>query len=269
MAALARELVTIDDGDITYLRAGSGPPLVLLHGIGGNAWQFRHQIDGLFDAFDLIAWDAPGYGGSSDPGDGWLMPDYAGRLAAILDALGIERPHLLGQSWGGMLAQVFAGRYPERVRSLVLSDTGTGGRSQPEEERLASLNARLRAVETMTPREMAVARAPAVLGPNPTPSVRDEAIAMMAEIRPTGYRQAAVAIAELDTRAILPSIDVPTLVIAGQHDAIVPPATAEYLRDHIPGARLVVLPGAGHLSGQERPAEYNAALREFLVMSDE
>jgi pimeloyl-ACP methyl ester carboxylesterase len=116
---------------------------------------------------------------------------------------------------------------------------------------------------------MAVARAPAVLGPNPTPSVRDEAIAMMAEIRPTGYRQAAVAIAELDTRAILPSIDVPTLVIAGQHDAIVPPATAEYLRDHIPGARLVVIPGAGHLSGQERPAEYNAALREFLVMRDE
>lgn len=259
-----RETVNVNATGISYLRAGDGPPLVMLHGIGGNATQFQRQIDGLSDAWTVIAWDAPGYGGSGDPGDGWLMADYATALAGLLDALGLDRVNLLGQSWGGVLAQTFVGRYPERVRALVLSDTSMGGRSQPEAERLASLNARLAALETMTPAEMAVARTPAVLGPDPTADASREAGAMMAQIRPDGYRRAAIALAEADTRAILPDIRVPTLILAGQHDRIVPPATAAALQAAIPGATSITIPDTGHLSGQEDPVAYNAALRAFL-----
>ena len=111
-----RETVSIAGIDISYLRAGDGPPVVLLHGIGGNATQFRHQIDALADNWTLVAWDAPGYGGSADPGDGWQMTDYAAALAGLLDALGLTQVNLLGQSWGGVLAQIFIGQYPERVR---------------------------------------------------------------------------------------------------------------------------------------------------------
>lgn len=259
-----RETVSVNGIDISYLRAGDGPPLIMLHGIGGNAIQFQHQLDGLASAWTVIAWDAPGYGGSGDPGDGWLMADYAVALAGLLDALGLDRVRLLGQSWGGVLAQTFVGRYPERVRALVLSDTSMGGRSQSEDERLASLNARLAALDSMTPAEMAAARTPAVLGPNPSAQASHEAEAMMARIRPAGYRRAAIALAEADTRSVLADIRVPTLILAGQYDRIVPPSTAAALQAAVPGAQLITIQNTGHLSGQEDPAAYNAALRTFL-----
>jgi pimeloyl-ACP methyl ester carboxylesterase len=259
-----RETVSVGEIEIGYLRAGDGPPLVMLHGIGGNATQFRHQMDALADSRTVIAWDAPGYGASGDPGDEWLMADYAAALAGFLDGLGLDQVTLLGQSWGGVLAQTFIGHYPERVTALILSDTSMGGRSQPESERLASLNARLAALESMSPAELAAARAPAIVGPNPSADILAEAETMMAQIRPTGYRRAAIALAEADTRPVHATINVPTLVITGEHDRIVPPPTGAALQAAIPGAQLVTIAGVGHLSGQEDPASYNAALRAFL-----
>jgi pimeloyl-ACP methyl ester carboxylesterase len=259
-----RETVTVNGIEISYLRSGEGPPLVMLHGIGGNATQFQHQFDDLASDWTLIAWDAPGYGGSDDPGDDWLMAGYAAALAGLLDELGLDRVTLLGQSWGGVLAQTFVGRSPERVQALILSDTSMGGRSQPDEQRLASLNARLAALETMTPAELAAARAPAIVGPNPSAEVLREAEAMMAQIRPNGYCRAAIALAEADTRSIHAGINIPTLILAGEHDGIVPPDTAAELQAAIPAAKLVTIPGVGHLSGQEDPASYNTALRTFL-----
>src|SRR5688500_11903141 len=99
-----RHTVTANDITIAYARSGSGEPLVMLHGIGGNARQFRHQLEGLSDSFDIVAWDAPGYGGSDDPPREWTMGDWTEALAAFLAALGIEPAHILGQSWGGVLA---------------------------------------------------------------------------------------------------------------------------------------------------------------------
>lgn len=264
-----RETINVNGIDISYLRAGDGPPLIMLHGIGGNATQFQHQLAGLSDAWTVFSWDTPGYGGSGDPGDGWLMPDYADVLAGWLDSLGVEHVSLLGQSWGGVLAQIFVGRYPERVRALVLSDTSMGGRSQPDAARLASLNARLSALETMTPAQMATARTPAVLGPNPTVAQFREAETMMAQIRPSGYRQAAIALAEADARVAHASIAVPTLIMAGEHDQIIPPSTPAALQSAIAGAQLVTIPRVGHLSGQEDPETYNAALRSFLADVDD
>ena len=259
---VATEQATVRGLTIAYDRAGSGPALVLLHGIGATAW--RHQFDAFANDYTVIAWYAPGYGRSSDPGDDWVMADYADVLASLCDALGIERTHVLGQSWGGMLAQVFYARHPERVRSLVLSATSLGGRAQPEEERLARLNVRLRELETMTPREMARARWPAVLSPDPAPAVRDEVIEMLAQIRPVGYRRAAIVASELDTRAILPTIAVPSLVIAGEHDAVIPPVVRTRLIAEIPDAQSVTIPDAGHFAFIEQPARYNAAVQAFL-----
>jgi pimeloyl-ACP methyl ester carboxylesterase len=259
-----RETVSVGEIEIGFLRTGDGPPLVMLHGIGGNATQFRHQMDALAESRTVIAWDAPGYGASSDPGDDWLMADYAATLAGFLNALGLEQVALLGQSWGGVLAQMFIGSNPERVTALILSDTSMGGRSQPDAERLTSLNARLAALESMSPAEMAAARAPAIVGPNPSADVLAEAEAMMAQIRPTGYRRAAIALAEADTRPVHSTISVPTLIITGEHDGIVPPGTGAALQAAIRGAQLVTIAGVGHLSGQEDPATYNAELREFL-----
>lgn len=262
-----RQTVQVNGRTISYLRAGdpAQPTLLLLHGIGGNASQFAGQLAAFADGWDVLAWDALGYGTSSDPGDDWQMTDWSDALDGFLTALGVGPVVLLGQSWGGVLAQVTAERHPQRVRALVLSDTSMGGGSQPAEEAQATLAARLRVLDEMTPAEMARTRTPAVLGPNPSAAARAAAEQMMSEIRPSGYRQAAIALAAADTRPLHASIAVPTLVLCGAHDRIVPPTTARELQAAIAGAQMVELPEAGHLSGQEDPERYNAALRAFLT----
>jgi pimeloyl-ACP methyl ester carboxylesterase len=248
---------------IAYERAGAGPPLVLMHGIAGNISAWRTQIDDLCDAYDVIAWDAPGYGRSDDPPSDLTMAEYADYLAGFLDALGIERVHLLGQSWGGVLAQHFYGAYPARVRSLILSDTTLGGdATRPDTE--TRLQGRIKTASTMTAAEFARARAPQLLAPDPPADLLAEVEAMLAQTHMAGFRNAAIALAHSDTRAVLPRIVVPTLVLCGERDQVTPPALGTRLIDAIPGARLVVFAGAGHLGNMEQPARYNATVREFL-----
>jgi pimeloyl-ACP methyl ester carboxylesterase len=258
--------VDVDGLTIHYEQRGAGPRLVLLHGIGGNTELWRYQLEGLSDSFTVTAWDTPGYGRSDDPDrTDWEMADYAGRLAGLLDQLGIERAHIMGQSWGGILAQEFYRHYPQRVRSLILSDTSAGGGAQPAREREAALQARLTASDTMTPAEMARQRAPVLLTDGAPASLVAEVEAVLAEIHPVGYRMAAIASANADTRDVLPTVSVPTLVIAAEHDRVVPPERARELHAAVPGSQLVIIGQAGHLPCVEQPETYNAAVRAFLM----
>ncbi|HEU5423704.1 MAG TPA: alpha/beta fold hydrolase, partial [Nitrolancea sp.] len=140
--------------------------------------------------------------------------------------------------------------------------------AQPEEERRASRDARLRALATMTPAEMAEARVDAVLAPDPPVALRREVVDMLAAIRPSGYAAAANAIYGADERAALPRIDLPVLVVAGDQDAVVPLERVEQLAAAIPGARLAVFPGSGHLTNQEQPRRFDQVLGDFLAGVD-
>ncbi|HEX3722646.1 MAG TPA: alpha/beta hydrolase [Nitrolancea sp.] len=259
---------TLNGIRVAYRRAGSGPMLLMLHGIGGGSAQWRPQLDGLADEFTVIAWDTPGYGDSDDPTGDWSMADYADRLAELLERLTPDPVHILGQSWGGVLAQEFYRTHADRVRALILSDTFAGDAAFPEGTRNAVLHARLTALETMTPAEMAQARLPALV-PNDTPdAIKQEIEAMLAAIHPAGYRQAAIALHRSDERDVLSTIDVPTLVIAGDRDTVVPLALSQSLASGIRGARLELFRDSGHLSNMARSDEYNAAVRGFLRSVD-
>jgi pimeloyl-ACP methyl ester carboxylesterase len=249
--------------DVAYERAGSGPPLVLLHGIGSNKRSWRYQLAQLSDEFTVVAWDAPGFGGSSDPPAGTTMDDQAAYLDGLLDNLGFDQAHICGLSWGGLLAQVYYRHYPQRVQSLVLADTFSGGRSRSEEARQQNLQMRLRMAEE-DPIEMSRKRAPALLSPNAPAQLVDEVASIAAERHAEGYRIAAIASSEADTRDVHPTIRVPTLVIWGEFDGVTSREEAELMRDHIPDAQLVVIQGAGHVSNQEQPAQFNDAVRTFL-----
>lgn len=258
--------VDVEGLAIHCVQRGEGPHLVLLHGIGGNTKLWRAQLEDLSDSFTVTAWDTPGYGGSDDPDDtNWEMADYAMRLAGLLDQLGIERVHIMGQSWGGILAQEFYRHHPERVRSLILSDTSAGGGAQSPAEREAALQARLTALDTLTPTEMARQRAPVLLTAEAPASLIAEVESVLAAIHPVGYRMAAIAAANADTRDVLPTVAVPTLIIAAEHDRVVPPARARELHAAIPGSQLVIIEHAGHLPCIEQPDVYNAAVRAFLT----
>jgi pimeloyl-ACP methyl ester carboxylesterase len=244
---------TIGETTIHFESAGSGFPLVLLHGLGSNARSWSRQLEDLSKDFLVIAWDAPGYGRSSDPAGTPTILYYAQRLRELLDALSLPEVFLLGQSMGGVIAQEFYRTHSQYVKSLILSDTSYGGPKSRLEERL-------RKIRTLTPAELAAERAPQLLSASAPQPVLSETIDIMSEIRPAGYEFAAIALAEANTRGALERIRVPLLLIWGENDTVTPMWT------ELPaGAELVVIAGAGHLCNAEQPARFNDAVRKFLL----
>lgn len=257
--------VTVNGLKLHYEASGQGDTtLVCLHGISSNSRSWRHQLAGLGERYRVIAWDAPGYGRSDDPPGPFAMSYFADRLAGLLEALGLEKAVIVGLSMGGVVAQEFYRRHASKVSTLVLADTNTGGGARPAQERQTQLDARLKAIENMTPAEMGRQRAPNLLSPGASPELIREVEAMISEIHPLGFRYAAIALDSADTREVLPNITVPTLVLWGDQDTVTPLTEAQALHAAIPGAQFEVIPGAGHLSNLEQPAIFNQNLSAFL-----
>jgi pimeloyl-ACP methyl ester carboxylesterase len=243
---------TIDGAIIHYETAGDGFPLVLLHGIGSNSRSWRRQLAALSSEFKVIAWDAPGYGRSSDPSGKPSMQFYAERLHDFLSTLELSRVFLLGHSTGGVVAQEFYRMYPECVRALILADTRSLGDR-------AVLEHRLHSIRTMSPAQIAEERAPKLLSRRAPVDLVQEVRSIMSEVRLAGYEFAARALAESDTREVLRNLHTPALLIWGSEDEITP-----LWKETPPGVRLEIIPDAGHLCYIEQPDRFNAIVREFL-----
>ena len=212
-----------------------------------------------------MAWDAPGAGSSSDPPDTFTTASYALCLAGFLDTVGLARAHVVGLSWGGILAQEFYRLYPERLRCLVLADTYAGWKgSLPEpvwRERLASC-----LLGASGPPDAVVAKLlPGMFTDAASQGVRDELSAIVSEFHPIGFRMMSMSSAEVDTRDLLPTIDVPTLLVWGAGDRRSPTHIAEQLHAAIPGSELAIIPDAGHVSNMEQPGAFNAHVRRFCL----
>ena len=265
MTGVQLDSVEVDGLSISYREAGSGPALVLLHGFLCDSRCWSHQVANLKDRFRVVAWDAPGAGSSADPPDTFSTASYSDALAGFLDAIGIDRAHIVGLSWGGILAQEFYRLYRERVRSLVLADTYAGWRgSLPEaawKERLATC---LRDAEG--PSEVVVAKfVPGVFTDAAPQHLRDEFSAIVSDFHPAGFRLMSLSSAEVDTRDLLLRVDLPTLLLWGDDDRRSPLHIAEQFRAAIRGAELVIIPKAGHLSNMEQPEVFDGHVRRFCL----
>jgi pimeloyl-ACP methyl ester carboxylesterase len=198
---------------IAYQRAGDGPVLLLLHGFTHDSRVWRPQFESLSDQFTVIGWDAPGAGQSADPPETFGIGDWAECLAGLLDAIAVQRAHIVGLSWGGLLAQEFYRRNSARVLSLVLADTYAGWKgslSEPiADERLAAC---LRDA-SLPPAQFVPKYLPGMFSESPRPGVRDELARIMFDFHPLGFRLMATALARADTRDLLPAIRVPTLLL--------------------------------------------------------
>jgi pimeloyl-ACP methyl ester carboxylesterase len=257
--------VELDDLSVSYQRAGDGPALVVLHGFSYDSRAWRTQIEALSDQFTLVAWDAPGAGLSSDPPETFGIADWANCLDAFLGTIKVDRAHILGLSWGGILAQEYYRRFPSRVRSLILADTYAGWKgSLPEPIPQERLEACLRD-SSLPPADFLSKYLPGMFSDAVDKEVREEAARIMSEFHPAGFRLMAKSSAATDTRDLLPTIDVSTLLIWGEVDARSPIAVAHQFHEAIPGSRLVIIPGAGHVSNMEEPVLFNAAVRSFCV----
>jgi pimeloyl-ACP methyl ester carboxylesterase len=252
---------------VAYERIGDGPVLVLLHGFTQDSRVWRPQLESLSDQFTLIAWDAPGAGQSPDPPETFAMRDWAHSLAGLLDACEVPQAHLLGLSWGGLLAQEFYRHYAERVLSLVLADTYAGWKGSllepmPQERLAACLQD-----ASLPPSDFVGNYLPGMFSESPSPEIQEYLAMIMADFHPLGFRLMANALAHADTRDLLPNIRVPTLLIWGDADKRSPMRVAYQMRDAIPTARLAVISGAGHVSNLEAPSQFNAEVLAFCAPS--
>jgi pimeloyl-ACP methyl ester carboxylesterase len=258
------EQVEVAGLQIAYERAGTGPPLVLLHGyVGDGPTTWRRQLEGLCDQFTVVAWDAPGAGGSSDPPESFGMAGYADCLAGFIKRLGLERPHVAGLSFGGALALELYRRHRAIPATLILAsaDAGWGG-SLPADVAQQRLEQAL-GLADLSPEEFVKTLLPTMFYQTTPPEAVDAFSASMLALHPVGFRAMARASAE-DLRGVLPDIKVPTLLVYGDRDVRAPLTVAQDLHAAISGSTLVVLPDAGHVCNIEAPEAFNRAVRNFL-----
>lgn len=256
----------IDVGDLTiaFERSGNGPALVLLHGGLSDHREWRRQVDALSDRFTVVAWDAPGCGGSSDPPESFRMPDFADCLAGFVEVLELGRPHVLGLSWGSALALELYRRHPSIPRTLVLTAAYAGwAGSLPATVVAERLQTSLRDL-ALPPEAFVRTWLPTLFTERATDEMTDELVGIMSGFHPNGVRAMLHALAEADLRDVLPMIDVPTLLLYGEEDQRSPISVAEEMHSRIPGSTLVVIPEVGHQSNIEAADRFNAEIRNFL-----
>lgn len=255
----------IIDGIALRDRPGTGPVVVLLHGIGSNGASFDGIVPLLPADWRVIIWDAPGYGGSKTlPMDWPVAADYAAALAGVLDGLGVGRVYLVGHSLGALMAGAFARLWPERVARLLLASPALGHGVTPGGALSPQAQARIDDLARLGPNAFAAARAARLVHDAPAhPGLVEKVRAGMAAVRPEGYGQAARMLASGDLAADLALIRCPADVIVGAGDLITPPSAAHKAYAAVPPAlrgRLTTVSGAGHAIYHQAPGAFAAAV---------
>jgi len=247
--------------------AVDGPPgapaMLLMHSLGTNLHVWDAQVASLARGLRVVRFDLRGHG-LSEAGPGpCTIEDLAADALAVMDACGVAVAHVVGVSMGGMIAQAVAAQAPARVTSLVLCGTAMAI-PPPEMWRTRAATVRAEGIAAVADGTLARWVSPAYLTSPTGRGLR----AMLLRTDRAGYAAAAEALAIADLSRSTPALRVPALVIVGELDPSTPVATAEALRDAIPGAQLVVIPGTMHLPLVEQPDAVTEAIRGFLTPRD-
>jgi pimeloyl-ACP methyl ester carboxylesterase len=264
-AELDAAALGLEHGRLSYMEAGAGPEVVLLmHGIGSNATGWRFILPALARRARVIAWNAPGYWLSADfAAEAPLATDYARVAIALLDALGVERAHIVGSSFGSMIGAVAAAEYPSRVGRLALLGSSRGQRWKPQAERERMLAMRR---DTIAGGGMALARERwrNLVAPGTPESVGEWVRDTLSATHAKGLLRSARASDVTDTLDFAPRIATPTLILIGSEDRVNPPEVSRAMAKAIPGAVMRVQEGVGHLAKLEAPGATLGALERHL-----
>lgn len=244
---------------------GEGPPVVFSHGTGMDRTIFDPQLDELSAEYRVVAYDSRArtdqYAGPYD------LYDLADDCAAVLDALNIDSCVLGGMSMGGFMALRFADRYPDRLEGLVMIDSFAGPHTADEQEEYVQMAEQIRQADI--PPEPLLDEAQNLLFGQTTNDENPDLVEHWADRWRTYppeafYHEVHSWLDRPDFTDELADIDVPVLVVHGEEDIAVEPDRAEPMVDHLPDARMELIPEAGHTSNLENPEAANAAIREFL-----
>ncbi len=244
---------------------GKKTPLLLIHGFPLDRTLWAPQVKGLADIARVIAPDLRGLGESGIPAGDVTVDVYADDLAALLDLLGVKSAVVGGLSMGGYIAFAFYRKYPHRVRGLIFANTKAGADS-PEGKKGRDDNAAL--AREKGSGAVGKKMLPKMLTPKALAERTDlrKAVSdMMARQSVAGVVGALMAMRDRpDSAPTFAQISVPTLVITGAEDTLLPPKESEIIRDGIRGAKFVMIDAAAHLSNYEQPDAFNRAVKDFI-----
>lgn len=280
MASNDAALRDVTGGPIAWRESGSpdAPVAVFLHGLAGNRSSWDPQLTGLATLRRCAAWELPGYGDSPGlPGSLTELADVAAEwIATLVAGTATGSVDVVGLSFGGMVAQHLALNHPDLVRTLALLDTsprfGMDGVTTREDwlatrvEPLRDPQSPSGTAERAAQLDQVVAGLVGAACPAP---VRDLVVASMSAVPGASLAASCRALVDHDTRDRLAEIQAPTLVLVGAEDTETPPDYSAAIAERIPGARMVVLPGTGHLSNLESPEAVDAELRHHWLTSQE
>ena len=238
--------------------------IICLHGIGGDDTSFLAQSESLSQYYRVVAWNMPGYQ-QSEPHTELTFAGLCEALLQFIDALESSSVILLGQSIGGMIAQDFYHRYPQRVRSLILVATTAafGGRDDSFSE--AFLSARLDPLDDgVSMQQMAQEAIPAIVGTNISDEALRSAIDSMSCLNSDTYRKVIKCLVTFDRFREWSDISCPVCLIAGSEDTNSPAATMHKMASRLPDTLCHEIKGAGHLVNLEKPEEVNEIIRSFI-----
>jgi 3-oxoadipate enol-lactonase len=250
----------------TYVESGSGQPLVLLHGFPLSRAMWQPQIDGLREVARVIALDLPGFGGSAPLPEPPTVDAMADRVVEFLDDLAIREPIVLcGLSMGGYVSLAVARRHASRLRGLILADT----KADPDDAAgKAGRDKMIALAKESGPRAVIDQMLPKLLGADTAvrrPALADDLRAIALAQPTTGIMAALQAMRDRpDSTSGLAKVTVPTLVLVGEQDILIPPAKSRDMSRALPNSRVVVISGAGHMANLEQPDAFNTAVKDYL-----
>lgn len=266
--ALDAAALGLEGPRMSYMQAGHSTQrtVLCLHGIGANSMGWRFSLAGLSPSARVIAWNAPGYMLSDNfAAAAPTVGQYAEVAVALLNALGVHgKVHVVGSSFGSMLAACLAARHPQRVGRMVLLGTSRGQRWKGKEERARMLAMREASVAG-GPLDLAATRSESLVAAGTPEEVRALVRHVVAATHPRGYMQAARCTDLVDVvEDFCPRIACPTLCVTGDSDGVNPPSVGKAVAEAIAGGRFVSPPKCGHLPEIEHPARTLQLVRAFL-----
>ena len=244
---------------------GEGPTLLFLHGVGGNSASWLPQLKALGGRFRMVAWDMPGFGQSemlnAEPP---TLADFASVARQLMDALGMDRSHVIGTSFGALTAVALTKSVPNRVQSLVLTCCVPGMGQQSAEKRAELRRIRADELARVGMREYARQRNSTYLSKTSPREMVEEVVALAGSVSEAGYMSAYTAMTEANIFPMLPGLHKPTLVVAGAEDPIAPATVCRGIAGAITGAEYTCVDAAGHYVNSEQVKAYNKMLIHFI-----
>ena len=265
-AEFPQKILSVCGVDISYREAGSGAPVVLLHGIGSGSGSWLFQFQALRERCRLVAWDAPGYGASTPLAE--AVPgvlDYAEALWRLTDRIVPDPFCLVGHSLGALVAAAYCHRFPDNVDSMVLVNPAVGYAKDLPKERIEKNAARKELMERLGPKGLARERGKRLLSDSASAPALELVRWNMARVHKKGYLQAADMLANSDLCVFSEDIEVPVLVLCGTADQITPEKSAIRVASHYKRSRYIALKGLGHASYIEGAGVFNQHLSAFVA----